>query len=160
MTTNPTTLDTKFDYSVNLTNAQNSVAIVATATATGAVVTVKKDGKVPDDVTAIAIDEGDNTITVDVLAPDFVAMQTYTVMINRARGNASDDDALSSLSLSDGMLMPAFDVAALPAGDGTSGIPTPIHSQSAQQCGKPHCNGASCEWRDGKYNLRTGLFRE
>ena len=48
MTTSPTTLGTKFDYSVDLTNAQNSVAIVATATQTanGAVVTVKKDGKV------------------------------------------------------------------------------------------------------------------
>ena len=45
----------------------------------------------------ISIDEGDNTITVDVLAPDFVAMKTYTLTINRARRNASDNATLSSL---------------------------------------------------------------
>ena len=48
--------------------------------------TVKKDGKViaTADLGTVAIDEGDTTITVDVLAPDFVATKTYTVMINRA----------------------------------------------------------------------------
>ena len=41
-TTNPTTLDTKFDYSVDLTNAQDEVDLTATAAAgTDAVVTVK-----------------------------------------------------------------------------------------------------------------------
>ena len=65
----------------------------------------------------VAIDEGDNTITVEVLPPSFVTAQkkTYTLTINRARQNASDDARLSSLSLSDGMLMPAFDPADLPA---------------------------------------------
>ena len=60
----------------------------------------------------VAIDEGDNTITVEVLPPSFVAAQkkTYTLTINRAGRNASDDARLrlSSLSLSDGMLMPAL----------------------------------------------------
>ena len=78
-----------------------------------AIVTVKKGGEViatGDDLEgAIAIDEGDNTITVDVLAPDFVSTKTYTLTINRASANASDDDRLSSLRLSSGMLMPAFD---------------------------------------------------
>ena len=48
------------------------------------------------------------------LAPDFVATKTYTLTINRASANASDDDTLSSLSLSQGMLMPAFDPDDLP----------------------------------------------
>ena len=72
------------------------------------------------DLGTVAIDEGDNTIMVDVLAPDFVATKTYTLTINRARRNASDNATLSSLSLSNGMLMPPFDAADLPAGDGTS----------------------------------------
>ena len=61
----------------------------------------------------VAIDEGDNTITVEVLPPSFIAAQkkTYTLTINRARQNASDDARLSSLSLSSGTLMPAFDAA-------------------------------------------------
>ena len=100
------------------TVTQNMVNLAYTASETApnpAIVTVKKGGKViaPDNPPAplrtIAIDEGDNTITVDVLAPNFVATKTYTLTINRARGNASDDDRLSSLSLSEGMLIPAFD---------------------------------------------------
>ena len=120
MTANPTTLDTKFDYSVELTNAEGAVNLTATAAqaATGAVVTVKKDGDVQTNLNAISIDEGDNKITVDVLAPDFVSTKTYTLTINRASVNASDDDRLSSLSLSQGMLMPAFDPAELSVPDG------------------------------------------
>ena len=128
METSPTTLGTKFEYSVDLTNAQGSVAIEVTAEQNGdgdegtAVVTVKKGNMViaPAALTAIAIDEGDNTITVEILAPNFVATKTYTLTINRASVNASDDDRLSSLSLSRGMLMPAFDPADLPdTGTGT-----------------------------------------
>ena len=81
METSPTTLGTKFEYSVDLTNAQGSVAIEVTAEQNGdgdegtAVVTVKKGNMViaPAALTAIAIDEGDNTITVEILAPNFVA---------------------------------------------------------------------------------------
>ena len=80
---------------------------------------VKKGDKVIDrgatGVSNISIDEGDNTITVDVLAPNFVATKTYTLTINRASANASDDDRLSSLSPSQGMLIPAFDPADLAA---------------------------------------------
>ena len=126
MTTSPTTLGTKFDYSVELTNASANVNLAVTASATGAVVTVKKGDEAiaSGDLGTIAIDEGDNTITVDVLAPDFVATKTYTLTINRASGNASDDDRLSSLKLSEGMLMPAFDPAALSVPDGgTAGTP-------------------------------------
>ena len=95
---------------------ENTVTIVAAA-ADGAVVTVKKGNTVIVSATTsyenVAIDEGDNTITVEVLPPSFVTAQkkTYTLTINRARQNASDDARLSSLSLSDGMLMPAFDPA-------------------------------------------------
>ena len=64
----------------------------------------------------VDIDEGDNTITVEVLPPSFIAAQkkTYTLTINRARQNASDDARLSSLRVSSGTLMPAFDASDLP----------------------------------------------
>ena len=114
-------LDKKFAHMVDLTNAQDSVEIVIAKSEADAVVTVKKGS---EGITAagdgnydVDIDEGDNTITVDVLAPNFVATKTYTLTINRASSNASDDDSLSSLSLSQGMLMPAFDPAKLPTGD-------------------------------------------
>ena len=131
--TTPATLGTKFEYSVDLSNAEAnaSVAIEATASVAGSVVTVKKGNMVlasaattvnltGDDT--VDIDEGDNTITVEVLPLSFVAAQkkTYTLTINRARRNASDDARLSSLRVSSGMLMPAFDSSDLPAGDGTS----------------------------------------
>ena len=117
-TLSPAFMAAKTEYSVDLAyDAINNAAVTLTAMATqgdDAVVTVKKDGKVVA-LTGIPIDEGDNTITVDVLAPDFVATKTYTLTINRARVNASGDARLSSLSLSDGTLMPAFDAADLPA---------------------------------------------
>ena len=132
-----TTLDTKFEYSIdyaydfdtNTDGTQNMVAIAATASETdpSAVVTVKKGNKVIGSsndqgvvsIAAVAIDEGDNTITVEVLPPSFVAAQkkTYTLTINRAARSASDDARLSSLSLSHGMLMPAFNASALPTGE-------------------------------------------
>ena len=132
-----TTLDTKFEYSVDLTNAQGMVTIAATVSETGAVATVKKGNKIIGSsndqgvvsIVDVAIDEGDNTITLEVLPPSFVAAQkkTYTLTINRARENASTDARLSSLSLSRGMLMPAFDPAKLPGGAqaGVSGTPHP-----------------------------------
>ena len=137
MTDSPTTLGTKFDYSVDLTNAQATVAIVATASETAdAVVTVKKGSDViaTNALSDVAIDEGDNTITVDVLAPDFVATKTYTLTINRASANASDDDSLSSLSLSQGTLMPGFDPADLP-NEGTTGDPHAYTARVANSVG-------------------------
>ena len=125
-----TTLDTKFEYSVDLTNAQDMVTIAATVSETGAVATVKKDNKIIGSsndqgvvsITDVAIDEGDTTITLEVLPPSFVTAQkkTYTLTINRARRNASGDARLNLLRVSSGTLMPAFDAADLPLGDGTT----------------------------------------
>ena len=115
-------LDEKFAHTVELTSSQDGVTVSATAV-TGAVVTVKKGDKTQSDPanTSIDMDVGDNMITVEVLAPDYATMQTYTLTINRARANASDDARLSSLSLSDGMLMPSFDAGNLADGaDGTA----------------------------------------
>ena len=121
-----TTLGTKFEYSVDLPNAPETVTIAATVSGSGAVATVKKgntvlgssdtDGTVS--IVDVAIDEGDNTITVEVLPPSFIAAQkkTYTLTINRARRNASLDTRLSSLRVSSGTLMPAFDASDLPVG--------------------------------------------
>ena len=122
-TLSPAFMAATTEYSVDLPYDTNAdVDLTVTASESDSVVTVKKDG----DVVAlqdIPIDEGDNTITVDVLAPNFVATETYTLTINRASANASDDDRLSLLDLSEGMLMPAFDSADLPDGDGTAGTP-------------------------------------
>ena len=121
-------LDEKFAHTVDLTNAEDSVSINPDTSETGAVVTVKKGSEVIAASTVIVgtydvdIDVGDNTITVDVLALDFETKETYTLTINRARRNASDDDTLRSLSLSQGMLMPAFDPANLPSDDGNNGM--------------------------------------
>ena len=128
---NATKLGEEFEYSVDLPygadadgaadGSQVTVVVTPLSEAADAVVTVKKGTKVisetatPDNY-SVTIDVGDNTVTVDVLAPDFATMKTYTLTINRARANASDDARLSSLSLSRGMLMPAFDVADLAAG--------------------------------------------
>ena len=67
MALNPTTLDTKFEYSVDLTNApdQDEVDLTAIASETDAVVTVKKGGSKVICPPGHTIDEGDNTITVD-----------------------------------------------------------------------------------------------
>ena len=131
MTDNPMELGEEFEYSVDLpytfadadANADGSqVTVIATPSEDDAVVTVKKGNKViseetTDDNYLVTIDVGDNTITVDVRAPNFVATETYTLTINRARVNASGDARLNSLSLSDGTLMPAFDAADLPTAD-------------------------------------------
>ena len=149
MTDNPATLGTKFEYSIDLpydfvagSDVQNEVDITVEASqaAAGAVVTVKKGGEViaTGDLDDVAIDEGDNTITVDVLAPDFVATKTYTLTINRARRNASDDDRLSSLSLSQGMLMPAFDPAKLPTGDNGNSDGTSVINAHPYAVSVPH----------------------
>ena len=99
-------LDEKFAHTVDLTYAQDSVAIAAGTSEAGAVVTVKKGRNVidadDDNNYDVDIDVGDNTITVDVLAPDFVVKKTYTLTINRARRNASDNATLKSLRLSPG----------------------------------------------------------
>ena len=138
-------LGEKFEYSVDLPYllTDNNVDIAAMVTVTGAVVTAKKgnidiasttDG---NDVTVpnVAIDVGDNTITLEVLPPSFIVAKkkTYTLTINRARQNASGDARLSSLRVSSGTLMPAFDAADLPGGDdaGDSGTPHPIYGQCA-----------------------------
>ena len=122
-------LGEEFEYSVDLpygigdadADADGSqVTVVATPSEDDAVVTVKKGNKVISEETTdgnnylITIDAGDNTITMEVLAPDYATMKTYTLTINRAERNTSDDARLSSLSLSDGTLMPAFDPADLP----------------------------------------------
>ena len=121
METSPEALGTKFEYSVYLPYSDGTVAIAATPSVPltdGTVVTYKKGDEVipTTGLGTVAIDEGDNTITVEVMPPSYVAAhkKTYTLTINRARRNASDDARLSSLSLSAGALMPAFDPAALP----------------------------------------------
>ena len=120
MENSPGTLDTKFEYSVDVAYGGGTVAIAATPSVPltdGTVVTYKKGDEVipTTGLSAVAIDEGDNTITVEVIPPSYVVAhkKTYTLTINRASLNASDDARLSSLSLSSGTLMPAFDPNAL-----------------------------------------------
>ena len=93
----------------------------------------------------------------EVLPPSFVAAQkkTYTLTINRASRNASDDARLSSLSLSDGMLMRTLDDAGMPAWQRCTEAeyPSPIYSQSGQQRRESYGHGGSHEQRcDGIYN--------
>ena len=60
---------------------------------------------------SIDLSAGANVITIMVTAQDYETMKTYTVRV--VRGEVSDDATLSSLTLSDITLMPAFDPATM-----------------------------------------------
>ena len=94
-------------YSVTAAFSVTNVTVAATATsaATGATVEI-----IPA-TSSIALMPGAETeITVTVTAEDRMTTAEYTVVVYRQRNAAeiSDDATLSALSLSDGMLSPAF----------------------------------------------------
>ena len=87
--------------SFSVTNV--TVAATATSAATGATVAISPA------TSPIALMAGAETeITVTVTGEDRVTTAEYTVVVYRERSSTSDDATLSALSLSDGMLMPAF----------------------------------------------------
>ena len=86
-----------------------TVAATATAAATGATVEIMPaDADTAADHQVALTAGAETTITVTVTAEDRVTTATYTVIVYRERATESDDATLSMLSLSDGMLDPAF----------------------------------------------------
>ena len=125
----PITIDLSPAYSPDKTAYTASVAYtvrdvmvhanpaVAVSPAVGlgtAKVTSNKDDDVDTDENAdtahtVDLEVGANVITIKVDAANAIATRTYTVTVTRASATASADANLSSLSLTDVTLSPAFD---------------------------------------------------
>lgn len=95
------TLDQTFSqdtlsYQVSVPNNVEKITVSAIKADSNA--TVTGDGE-------INLSTGDNTVTIKVVAEDSSSSKTYTVVINRAK---SDNNYLSSLSSTDGLITPTF----------------------------------------------------
>jgi gliding motility-associated-like protein len=93
-------------YTAGVSNATTSISITPTASDPGA--SVKVNGTTVSSGTAspaILLSVGPNAITIAVTGSDGVSMYTYTVTVTRA---ASSDATLAHLTLSRGVLTPAF----------------------------------------------------
>ena len=96
------TLNKTFDpndlsYRVEVPNNVSKITVSTTKQDPNA--TVTGDGE-------ISLSTGDNTVTLTVLAEDKVTKKVYTVVINREKSN---NNLLSSLTSSDGLITPTFD---------------------------------------------------
>ena len=106
---NPTFMDTTTAYTASAPNAAAQITVTATPTDPGATVEITPTDA---DLTAgghqVTLTEGDNLITAMVTAANGTDTKSYTVTVTRRPPAAQDDDDLASLSLSEGMLEPAF----------------------------------------------------
>ncbi len=99
-------------YTLSVPNATTSTTVTPTAADPNATIQVRVNGgmysPVPSGGTsgALALNVGMNTVDVKVTAQDTTTMKVYTVTVTRA---PSSNANLSSLVLSDGTLVPAFD---------------------------------------------------
>jgi hypothetical protein len=104
-TLNPSFASATTGYTVSLANSVSSVTVTPTASSAGARVTVNSANVTSGQASAsISLNEGNNTITIIVTAPD-TSFQTYTITVTRA---ASNDATLSGLTISSGTLNPSF----------------------------------------------------
>jgi gliding motility-associated-like protein len=93
-------------YTVSVANAITSITVTPTVNDPTSTVTVNGTAVTSGTASgAIALNVGANTITIVVTAQDGITATTYTIVVNRA---ASSDATLSSLTISDGTLAPAF----------------------------------------------------
>jgi hypothetical protein len=84
-------------YTVKVANSVTNIDVTGTANHSAATVT--------GNVTGMALEVGDNAVTITVIAEDGITSKTYTVTIHRSSGTALSDDAtLSSLTVSSGEL--------------------------------------------------------
>lgn len=113
LTVAPGTLTPAFDaaattrmYTVNVANNVASITVTPSAAgaSAGATIVTTPKGGVGVDLTAGM----ETLITITVTAEDRATTDTYTVKVYRQRATRSDDATLSALSLSAGMLSPAF----------------------------------------------------
>jgi hypothetical protein len=85
-------------YTVNLSNDVSLIDVTGSANHPAATVNGNVSGK--------ALDVGNNTVEITVTAEDGTSVSTYTVTLVRA---PSSDVTLSKITVSDGILSPAFD---------------------------------------------------
>ncbi|SFU97677.1 cadherin-like beta sandwich domain-containing protein [Pseudoduganella namucuonensis] len=98
-------------YAVTVANSVTSVTLAPTANGSGASIKVNDATVASGGASgALALNVGNNTLTVTVLAQDGVTSRVYTVTVVRAvaTATASGDATLSALALSSGTLSPAF----------------------------------------------------
>jgi len=110
-TLNPVFLPGTTVYSVSVDSSVSSITVTPTTADSGARVSV--NGKMVESGNAsdeIVLMEGDNLITVMVTAQDGIQTNRYSVTVTRASAPSSNAD-LSSLTLSNGTLRPAFAAA-------------------------------------------------
>ncbi len=93
-------------YTNSVANSAASMTVTPTAAGTGATITVNGSAVTSGAASqALDLSVGDNTITVIVTAQDGTTTKTYTITVTRA---PSSDADLSSLTVSQGALTPAF----------------------------------------------------
>ena len=96
-------------YTASVSNDVTSLTLTPTAGDTNATLRVNGNAVTSGQAgIAIALEVGDNVITIEVTAEDGNATRTYRVTVTRASPPGTDA-TLSGLSLSAGTLAPAFD---------------------------------------------------
>ena len=123
-------------YNVSVANGISSVTVTPTATQVGSTITVNGTPVSSGSSSgAINLSVGSNTITINVTALDNITTQQYTITVTRASPAVSNDATLSSLTISSGILTPAFSgstieyTASVTAGTSSVTV-TPTHNQA------------------------------
>ena len=99
-------------YTASVSNDVASLTLTPAANDTDATLTVNGNAVTSGQASpAIALEVGDNVITIEVTAEDGNATRTYRVTVTRAASPLGTDATLSGLSLGAGTLAPAFDPA-------------------------------------------------
>jgi hypothetical protein len=94
------------NYTASVSNGVNSITVTPTVNQINASVTVNGNAVVSGNASgSINLNVGTNTINTLVMAQDGITQSTYTIMVTRA---ASSDATLAGLTLSNGILSPAF----------------------------------------------------
>ena len=93
-------------YTANAANELESVPVTATAADSAAMVVIKLNGTADDDGTVELVEGDGNVITIEVTVGEDTA--TYTVTVTRGTALPVGGAVLTSLSLSDVTLKPAF----------------------------------------------------
>ncbi|MCD7971548.1 MAG: cadherin-like beta sandwich domain-containing protein [Candidatus Azobacteroides sp.] len=111
LTTPQGTLTPAFDpyilqYTLQVEKEVEYISLTAETNDPAASIRIMIHGETVADADHIALDYGENTITILVTAPEGIDSRMYTLTVTRAKNT---DASLSALTISDGTLTPAFD---------------------------------------------------
>ncbi|HOV14333.1 MAG TPA: cadherin-like beta sandwich domain-containing protein, partial [Spirochaetota bacterium] len=98
-----------YDYNLTLANSVSSCKITPVLEDSGAQYQMSLDDKKVDNGSSLNLKVGNNILKIDVTSRDGSTKQSYKVTINRAAFGVSNIVNLSSITLSNGILSPAFD---------------------------------------------------